>query len=169
MQRHTSEVLDSNLVMPITATMGTMGNVLSPLAGFAFPNFALPAAARQLSVLIADDDPNVAPLVNAALRPYHVQTETVGSGADALARMRVRRYDLIVLDLEMADIHGFEVLRALRELSPNQHVPVLVLTANTTHEALAESFGHGADEFVKKPFDLTEFGVRAFRLIRPLH
>ena len=119
------------------------------------------------SVLIADDDPNVAPLVVAALKPYHMYTEAVGSGADALNRLRERMYNLIVLDLEMAGVHGLDVLRSLRKIPRYERVPVLILTANCSHEAIARSFGHGADEFIKKPFDLAEFGVRAFRLIRP--
>src|SRR5579862_283643 len=67
------------------------------------------------SVLIADDDPNIAPLVRAALKPYQIHTEVVLGGADALSRLRERSYNLLVLDLEMAGMHGFQVLRALRE------------------------------------------------------
>jgi DNA-binding response OmpR family regulator len=119
------------------------------------------------TVLIADDDPNVAPLVMAALRPYHIHAEAVTGGADALSRLRDHTYNLVVLDLEMTGIHGFDVLRAIREIPRHERIPVLILTADGSHEALARSFGHGADEFVRKPFDISEFGLRAFRLIRP--
>ena len=84
-----------------------------------------------------------------------------------MVRLRTLRYDLVVLDLQMIGIHGFDVLRALRELPLYERVPVLVLTANGTDDAIARSFGSGADEFVKKPFDLFDLGARAFRLIRP--
>jgi DNA-binding response OmpR family regulator len=119
------------------------------------------------SVLIADDDPNVAPLVIAALKPYHLHTEAVKDGAGALSRLRERTFNLVVLDLEMADVHGLDVLRALREIPRYEHLPVLILTANGSNDAIARSFGYGADEFVKKPFDISELGLRAFRLIRP--
>jgi two-component system, OmpR family, response regulator TctD len=131
------------------------------------PVFDLHVDTHPPSVLIADDDPNVAPLVRAALRPYQVHTEVVLGGTDALSRLRERSYSLLVLDLEMAGVHGFQVLRALRETPRYERVPVLILTANGTNEALARSFGSGADEFIRKPFDLREFGLRAFRLIRP--
>jgi DNA-binding response OmpR family regulator len=131
------------------------------------PVFDLHVDLHPPSVLIADDDPNVAPLIRAALRPYQIHTEVVLGGADALTRLRERSYNLLVLDLEMAGMHGFQVLRALRETPRYERVPVLILTANGTSEALARSFGSGADEFIRKPFDLREFGVRAFRLIRP--
>lgn len=119
------------------------------------------------SVLIADDDPNVAPLVVAALKPYRLHTEAVHDGAHALSRLRERAFNLVVLDLEMAGVHGLDVLRALREIPRYEHLPVLILTANGSNEAIARSFGYGADEFVKKPFDISELGLRAFRLIRP--
>jgi DNA-binding response OmpR family regulator len=131
------------------------------------PVFDLHMDLHLPSVLVADDDPNVAPLVRAALKPYQIHTDVVLAGVDALSRLRERSYNLLVLDLEMAGMHGFQVLRALRETPRYERVPVLILTANGTNEALARSFGSGADEFIRKPFDLREFGVRAFRLIRP--
>jgi DNA-binding response OmpR family regulator len=131
------------------------------------PVFDLHVDLHPPSVLIADDDPNVAPLVRAALKPYQIHADVVLGGVDALSRLRERSYNLLVLDLEMAGMHGFQVLRALRETPRYERVPVLILTANGTNEALARSFGSGADEFIRKPFDLREFGVRAFRLIRP--
>jgi DNA-binding response OmpR family regulator len=119
------------------------------------------------TVLIVDDDPDIAPLVNIALRPFGVPTESVANGADALRLLGERTYHLVILDLAMGDLHGFDVLRALRNEPMNKRLPVLILSGNATHEALARSFGYGADEFVKKPFDICELGMRAFRLIRP--
>jgi DNA-binding response OmpR family regulator len=119
------------------------------------------------SVLIVDDDPNIAPLVKAALKPYRIYSEAVFDGEEALTRIRQRAYDLVILDLEMGDMHGFDILRLLREQSRSAHVRVLILTGNSSHEALARSFGYGADEFMTKPFNIEELGIRAFRLIRP--
>lgn len=128
----------------------------------------IPAAKHKYTALVVDDDPDIAPLVDAALRPFHIQTGTVTQGMDALMCMQERRYDLIVLDLGMSDVDGLDVLQILREQPANREVPVLILTANGSDEALARSFGYGANEFVKKPFDLRELGMRAFRLIRSL-
>jgi CheY-like chemotaxis protein len=119
------------------------------------------------SVLIVDDDPNIAPLVIRALKPYRMNTEVVTGGAEALVRLRERPYSLLVLDLEMTDVHGLDVLRTLRDVPRFQRLPVMILTAHANSQTLTRSFGIGADEFMKKPFDLHEFGVRAFRLIRP--
>jgi DNA-binding response OmpR family regulator len=136
----------------------------------------LPQASRELlprpqaigpAVLVVDDDPDVPPLVEAALSSFQVRIDSVHSGADALDRLRQGTYDLIVLDLGMENLHGFDVLRFLRAQPRFIHLKVLILTADTSHEALARSFGLGADDFVKKPFDLHELAIRAFRLIRP--
>jgi len=122
---------------------------------------------REPTVLIVDDDPDIAPLVDSALRPFDIAAEAVLGGADALIHVHSRRYELVVLDLALGDIPGFDVLHALKEAPLNKDTPVLIVTANGSHEAIARSFGYGADEFVKKPFDLRELGMRAFRLIHP--
>ena len=140
---------------------------VSNLPEWSLPQDDIGIAPCEPSVLVADDDPDIAPLVDASLKPFHICTEAVSGGVEAMMRLRVRKYDLVILDLGMADVHGYGVLRALRRLPLNRDVPVLILTANGTNEAIARSFGHGADEFVKKPFDPREFGLRAFRLIRP--
>ena len=149
--------------------LATLDTVIAPsrLSPCASQSFGFYAAEPEYKVLIVDDDPDIAPLVAEALKPFGIQTEAVFRGVDAILRMGECRYDLVVLDLTMGDIHGLDILRALRELPVNEDVPVLILTANGSYEALARSFGHGADDLVKKPFDLREFGLRAFRLIRP--
>jgi len=119
------------------------------------------------TVLIVDDDPDIAPLVERALKPFHLQTEAVTGGADAINHMRQRSFDLVVLDLAMSDVHGLDVLQALRKLPLNKDVPVLILTANGSDDAIVGSFGLGADEFMRKPFNRRELGMRVLHLIRP--
>jgi len=119
------------------------------------------------SALIVHDDPNIHPLVKAALSPYSVSSEGVHDGNAALARLRSHRYDLVILDLAMPELTGFDVLRALKTESALREIPVIVLTANSSDEALARSFGYGADDFVAKPFKATQLGMRAYRLLYP--
>jgi DNA-binding response OmpR family regulator len=157
-----------NTLMQTFATQSFDRDAVAPLVKREILPFSdLYVDLQPPSVLIADDDPNIAPLVVAALKPYHMHTESVMGGAAALSRLRERAFNLVVLDLEMAGVHGLDVLRALREIPRYEHLPVLILTANGSNDAIARSFGYGADEFVKKPFDISELGLRAFRLIRP--
>ena len=118
--------------------------------------------------LIVDDDPDVAPLVSFALSRYEISSEDVHDGAAALARLRERHYDLVILDLTMAGLNGFDVLRALKNEELLRAIPVIVLTSHTNDESLARSFGYGADDFVSKPFKPSDLAMRAYRLIYPL-
>ena len=120
------------------------------------------------SALLVDDDPDISPLVELALAPYNLEIEGVGDGASALARLDARDYDLMILDLGMAELDGFAVLQAMKKETRWRRIPVIVLTANKSEEALARSFGCGADDFVVKPFQPNELGIRSHRLIRPL-
>ena len=119
------------------------------------------------SALVVDDDPDILPLVKAALSPYSVSSEGVDHGTAALARLRSHRYDLVILDLKMPELTGFDVLRVLKTEARLREIPVIVLTSNASDEALARSFGYGADDFVAKPFKATQLGMRAYRLLYP--
>jgi len=120
------------------------------------------------SALIIDDDPNVAPLVKAALDSYAIASDDVSDGAAALSRLHTRHYDLIILDLAMEGLHGFDILLVLKKKVRLREIPVIVLTGNASDESLARSFGYGADDFVVKPFRAHELGMRAYRLLYPL-
>jgi DNA-binding response OmpR family regulator len=117
--------------------------------------------------LIVDDDPDIAPLVNVALSPYAILTDNVYDGATALTQLRQHRYDLVILDLGLEGLHGFDVLLALKKEIRLRGIPVIVITANASDEFLARSFGYGADDFVIKPFKPNELGMRAYRLLHP--
>jgi len=123
---------------------------------------------QKASALVIDDDPDIPPIVELALAPYDFETEGLTDSAAALARLRSRPYDLVILDLAMAQPDGFEVLRAMKRARSWREIPVIVLTADGSEEALARSFGYGAGDFVVKPFKLNELGLRAYRLVHPL-
>ena len=118
--------------------------------------------------LVVDDDPDIAPLVQFALAPYAISIESVGDGATALMRLREHRYDLMILDLAMDGINGFDLLLALKNELRLRGIPVIVLTASNCMQSLARSFGYGADDFILKPFKTSELGMRAYRLVYPL-
>jgi DNA-binding response OmpR family regulator len=115
-----------------------------------------------------DDDPDVPPLVKLALDRYAISSDSVNNGASAMVRLRAGTYDLLILDLAMAAPTGFDVLLALKKETKLQKIPIVVLTGNDSDEALARSFGYGADDFVLKPFNANELGMRSYRLLFPL-
>lgn len=123
---------------------------------------------RPPSALVVDDDPDIPPLVEIALGRFAIASDSVNDGASALARLRDGSYDLLILDLAMTGPHGFDVLLSLKKETKLRKLPVIVLTGDGSDEALARSFGYGADDFVLKPFKANELGMRAYRLLYPL-
>jgi DNA-binding response OmpR family regulator len=126
-----------------------------------------PAASRNPMALLADDDPDMLLLARMALDPYQITVHAAANGGLALAYLRARKYSLVLLDLGLPDMNGLEVLNALRHGSAENEVPVLIITGDRSTEAMARSFNAGAQEFVMKPFNLRELGLRASRLIDP--
>jgi len=146
----------------MSANLSRFSDSSEPLPGCCKSRTTTPLA------LIVDDDPDIPPLVESALDRFDVSSDSVNDGATALERLRAHTYDLVILDLAMAGLTGLDVLRSLKREARLQGIPVIVLTADASDEALARSFGYGADDFVVKPFKATELGMRAFRLLYPL-
>ena len=141
---------------------------LSRLSAAAVERLDLPAARRKPVVLLVDDDPDIAPLVEFALERYACCVKSVLDGASALEQLRSTTYDLVILDLGMEEMGGLDVLREMKNEPHWSDIPVLVLTSDNSEAALARSFGYGADDFVNKPFKDSELAMRAYRLVQPL-
>ena len=114
-------------------------------------------------VLVVDDEPRYRYLlrVNLEARGYEVWPATCGE--EALELLAAREPDLIILDLRLPDIDGFEVCRAIRAAST---VPVLMLTALTDHADRVRGLDIGADDYVSKPFNVEELLARVRALLR---
>lgn len=86
------------------------------------------------------------------------------SGEKALATLEVEHFDLIILDVMLPGMDGFQVCRAVRELDPR--VPVLMLTARSEDADRVAGLEHGADDYLTKPFNLVEFLLRVKGMLR---
>jgi DNA-binding NtrC family response regulator len=102
-------------------------------------------------VLIVDDDAASRRLLDVRLRALQCEVVTVGSGEEALSTIRKDQPDLVLLDLQMPQMDGMEVLRRLRKA--RLPVPVIVITAHGSIEIAVEAMKEGACDFVTKPFD----------------
>jgi two-component system, OmpR family, copper resistance phosphate regulon response regulator CusR len=109
-------------------------------------------------ILIVEDEARIAAFVEKGLRANGFTTEVATEGEEALRRARVGRFDLLILDLGLPDIDGFEVLRRLRE--SNSTLPVLVLTARDTVRDTVAGLEAGADDYLTKPFGFEELLAR---------
>jgi two-component system, OmpR family, response regulator len=116
------------------------------------------------TVLVVDDEPNIRELVQVALK-FHGCAVTLGAtGGDALQLAETSRPDLIVLDVMLPDIDGFEVCRRLRASSND--VPVIFLTARDTTSDTVTGLTLGGDDYITKPFSVEALVARVRAVLR---
>ncbi len=115
-------------------------------------------------VLVVDDEENITDLVATALRYEGFEVEVAQSGRGALTAATSFRPQLIVLDVMLPDLDGFEVQRRLA--ADRLRVPILFLTARDETEAKVRGLTMGADDYVTKPFSLEEFVARVHAVLR---
>lgn len=120
--------------------------------------------AAPMRVLVVEDDSLLATgLVRILTRAAHA-VDHVAAGSEADEKLTATPYDLVVLDVGLPDIDGFELLRRLR--ARRASVPVLMLTARDAVEDRVQGLDMGADDYLTKPFSLTEFEARVRVLLR---
>jgi len=120
----------------------------------------------MIRVLIIDDEPINHKLVARALESLHYELHFAANGMDGVSTARNLEPDLIITDVMMPDINGYEVTRILRRESRFATTPILVLTAQAGLQDKLKSFEAGADDHLTKPFEAAELLVRATALLR---
>ena len=117
-----------------------------------------------MRILIAEDDPVLADGLTRSLRQLDYAVDCVASGDQVDHVLLAQNYDLVILDLGLPRLDGFEVLRRLRHRGSK--VPVLILTARDALDDRVKGLDLGADDYLTKPFDLPELEARVRALIR---
>jgi two-component system, OmpR family, response regulator len=115
-------------------------------------------------VLVVDDEPNIVDVVSMALRYQGFAVEAAGTGAEALSAVTAFRPHLIVLDVMLPDMEGFEVARRLG--AQRGTVPIIFLTARDETEDKIRGLTTGGDDYVTKPFSLEELIARVRNILR---
>jgi len=116
------------------------------------------------AVLVVDDEPNIRELVQVALQFHGCSVTTAATGKDALQQAETDRPDLIVLDVMLPDLDGFEVCRRLR--AGGNEVPVIFLTARDTSSDTVTGLALGGDDYVTKPFSVESLVARVRAVLR---
>jgi pilus assembly protein CpaE len=117
-------------------------------------------------ILVIDDEPLFHQLVAKALAPLDSQISYAEDGASGIARARTLKPDVIITDVTMPDIDGYEVTRRLRREVEFASTPILVLTGNIGLQDKLKSFEAGADDHLTKPFEPVELAARVTSLLR---
>jgi two-component system OmpR family response regulator len=118
-------------------------------------------------ILIVEDDAMLAEAVSSALRQSAHLVSLARSGDEADRALSTSEYDLVLLDLGLPRIDGFEVLKRLRQR--RSRVPVIILTARDSPDDRVAGLDLGADDYLTKPFQLAELEARVRALIRRAH
>jgi two-component system, OmpR family, KDP operon response regulator KdpE len=111
------------------------------------------------TILVVDDLPQNARLLDAVLTPRGYRVLVAGSGPEALDLLRAERPDLVLLDIFMPGMDGYEVCRRIRRDPATAFLPVVMITASGNQEKI-QSIEAGADDFVTKPFSMDELLAR---------
>ena len=125
---------------------------------------ATTATEEPVRVLVVDDEPNIVDVISMALRFEGFVVDSAGTGADAIAAVAAAAPQVIVLDVMLPDIDGFEVARRLA--SARTGVPIIFLTARDATEDVVHGLTLGGDDYVTKPFSLEELVARIRTILR---
>ena len=118
------------------------------------------------TVLVVDDSVTMRRMIMAALRDVReVSFDQAGSGLEAIERITVAPVDLVILDLNMPDVHGLEVLRFVRSHERFHSLPVVILTTRGDDESRASALRDGATLYLTKPFTPAAFAPEIRRLL----
>jgi two-component system phosphate regulon response regulator PhoB len=117
-------------------------------------------------ILVVDDEPDIVALVAYHLAKSGYRVSTAAGGADALAMARQERPALVVLDLMLPGMSGYDVLEQLRTAEGTADVPVLMLTARREEQDRIRGLSAGADDYLTKPFSPQELVLRVGAILR---
>lgn len=111
-------------------------------------------------ILVVEDERSIADLVAEALKRQGYRVETAGDGDQALEAAETTLPDLIILDLMLPKLDGWEVCRRLREEDTTRRIPIIMLTARRDEKDVVAGLELGADDYLRKPFSLAELLAR---------
>ena len=125
-----------------------------------------PAQHVQERILVVDDEPDIVALVAYHLAKTNYRVSTASNGTDALSIARQERPSMLVLDLMLPGMSGFDVLEHIRAEESTRHIAVLMLTARKEEQDRIRGLSLGADDYLTKPFSPQELVLRVGAILR---
>jgi DNA-binding response OmpR family regulator len=121
---------------------------------------------RSYRILVVDDAEENVAILEARLQANHYETISAFDGLDALKKMEEETPDLVLLDVMMPKMDGFEVCQRIKANEDTQMIPVIMVTAKTDVEDIARGFEVGADDYLTKPYQQMELMARVRSMLR---
>jgi DNA-binding response OmpR family regulator len=124
----------------------------------------------DFKILVVDDEPDIVQVVSGRLTREGYEVATAFDGEEALAKFAAFDPDLVLLDLTMPKLNGFEVLKQIREKYKDRWRPVIIISAQTELDTLRKSYDMEADHYLAKPcgMDVILRGIETMRSLIPL-
>lgn len=123
------------------------------------------AVMERRRVLVVDDEAKITKLLKSYLEASGYEVETQETGLGAVDYAKEHQPDLVILDLKLPDISGYEVSDQLRRVYNHDMLPILMLTAMDRPEDREKGFEHGADAYISKPFDFSSVAQQVGMLL----
>ncbi|MBD2871559.1 response regulator transcription factor [Paenibacillus arenilitoris] len=115
-------------------------------------------------VLVIEDEPTLARLLSYNLTQEGYETTVIDHGGEGLQTALQRSFDLVILDIMLPGMNGFEILTRLRQ--NGVRTPIIILTARNAEEEVVQGLKHGADDYITKPFGVAELLARVSAVLR---
>lgn len=119
---------------------------------------------RKVKILLAEDDPNLGTILRTFLVSKGFEVSLAQNGKTAFEKFNREQFDFCVFDVMMPEMDGFTLAEQIRKLDKN--VPILFLTAKSMKDDVLQGFTMGADDYVTKPFEMTELLARINAILR---
>ena len=121
---------------------------------------------RPARILVVDDEPNNRLLLTVMLAPDGYDVVTAAAGEEALAMIAQHAPDLIVLDVMMPGMDGYQVAARIKSEDATRHIPIIMLTALNDRNSMMHGLNAGAEQFLTKPVVRAELSLRVRNLLR---
>lgn len=118
------------------------------------------------TILVADDEEPILGVLQQALKLAHYDVLLARDGEETLRLVKQKKPDLVLLDIQMPKMSGFDVCKQIKSDVVMRHIPVVMLTAQSTTQYKVTGLEHGADDYVTKPFDMDELLARIRTILR---
>jgi response regulator RpfG family c-di-GMP phosphodiesterase len=165
-----AQMLDRDPARRPASPLAVMNSLAPFLFGEAAPEVVAPSAPGKglptRRALIVDDEAVVRHLHRLILRPLGCATVEVGDGASALAAAAAEPFDLVLLDLNLPDMDGYEICRRLRVASADPYLKVIIVSGCGDQNDLAEALPRGADDYIAKPFEPRQMAAKVQHALR---
>ena len=119
----------------------------------------------SVRVYAVDDDPAICDSVSAAVKAVGLGIKTTAVPSEAISDLVGSRYDLVILDVHLPEIDGFELCTHIRNMALHTETPIVFLSGNASMENRVQSSLRGGNEFISKPFNFQELGLKALMLV----